>query len=738
MTILYATSLLYLTLGAIIILLGFTILKENFRQRINRITGVMMFFAGTGSIFGAFGLLLQASLIPEVSLEPFRKIFLVWEFFFPQMLLFSLVFPLENQWIKRRSYILYLIFIPHIVHFLIILAFSNPGQVRTAIDLNSFSDRFGLITQPVTILLGLFLSLISIIYEFHTNFFALVNLIYIIGAISFMVWSYRHLENPRLKKQVGLVLWGIRASVGLYAIAFIFPHLKIIHTSQAVSHLLTSIALLIGSGSIAWAIIRYQFLDIRLIIRRGLIFSMASALLIGVYLLIYSQGKKLITATLGIDIPILEILFIILALLFFKSIMNAIERIIERIFMRDRMDYRNILQNLSHDIMTTLDPVKLQNKITLTLKDAMSLEQVFMMVPDQNGNFFCQSGGNRHSFHPQSKWITTLLDTKTPIGFDELSLRTGKDKTLEKLRELKAFLIIPLIHRDTLSGILIFGEKITRTSFTTEDMTILSVLSNQAAIALENARLTQEMLTKQRIEEELDLAREIQNNLLPSLYPVNSIFELIGYNLPSKEVGGDYYDFISLNDKLVGVVIGDIAGKGIPAALLMSNLQAAFRICASSAGNTREVMQQVNIHITQTTAPEKFATLFYGVLNTQTLTMEYTNGGHNYPILWRHNGTYQLLSEGGIIIGVIEDAIYQSKTVKFESGDSLVFYTDGITEALSPDEEQYGEMRLIDSIKNSAHMSAQNILDTILENVIEFTHGYLQSDDLTLVVLKMK
>ncbi|MCK4826755.1 hypothetical protein KA005_64055, partial [bacterium] len=376
MTILYATSLLYLTLGAIIILLGFTILKENFRQRINRITGVMMFFAGTGSIFGAFGLLLQASLIPEVNLEPFRKIFLVWEFFFPQMLLFSLVFPLENQWIKRRPYILYLIFIPHLVHFLLILTFSSPDQVRTAIDLNSLSDQFGLIIQPVTILLGLFLSLISIIYEFHTNFFALVNLIYIIGAISFMVWSYRHLENPRLKKQVGLVLWGIRASVGLYAIAFIFPHLKIIQTSQSVAHMLSSVALLIGAGAIAWAIIRYQFLDIRLIIRRGLIFSLASAALIGVYLLIYSQGKKLITAILGVDIPILEILFIILALLFFQPILNAIERIIERIFMRDRMDYRNILQDLSHNILTILDPVKLQNKITLTLKDAMSLEQV--------------------------------------------------------------------------------------------------------------------------------------------------------------------------------------------------------------------------------------------------------------------------------------------------------------------------------------------------------------------------
>jgi len=734
----YVTSLFYFSMGVIIILLGLIILKENFGRRINRITGIMMFFAGTGPIFGAFGLLLQFNPIPDVDLEPFRKIFLVWEFFFPQMLLFALVFPREIKWAKARPKLTYLIFLPHLIHFILILSFSNSEQVIHLIDLQAVSDRFGIIVQPLTMLLGLFLQLLSIIFEFHTNFFAFVNLIYIIIAISLMGWGYRKIHMAHLKKQVGLVLWGIRVSVGMYAFAFIFPHLNILQTAQITAHLLTSIALVIGASSIAWAIIRYQFLDVRLIIRRGLIFSLASAVLIGTYLLIYSQGKRLIMDIIDVEIPLLEILFIILALLFFQPILGAIERLIETIFMRDRLDYRNILQDLSRDIMTTLNMAMLRDKITNTLRKAMSLEDVSLLGVNHDGSFSIQKGKKRFHFDVNDDWIQILKEEKRLIGFDELSLRSHEPNPLDKLKSLKAFLLVPFIHRDDLVGILILGEKITKTGFTTEDMTILSVLSTQAAIAFENARLYQETLEKQLMEEELGVAKEIQKHLLPKENPCNDRFEIVGYNLPSKEVGGDYYDFIQLNDEEIGIAIGDISGKGIPAAILMSNLQAALRISAAGAQNTREVVQKVNIHITQTTSIEKFATFFYGVLNTRNLTLDYTNAGHNCPILWRNDKTYCLLREGGVIIGLMEGALYNTSRINLHAGDFLVFYTDGVTEALNPHDDIFGEERLLQAVEKTANESAQGILDYILDTVIDFTHGHLQSDDLTLVVLKIK
>ena len=732
------TSLFYLICGIILLLLGIVIFKENPHQRINRVTGVMMIFAGTGPIFGAFGLLLSQVSGTRIDLEPFRRVFLIWEFFFPQMLLFSFIFPRENKWIRRHSWLPFLIFLPHLIHFVIVFIFSNPKQVRSIIDLEPLVERFGVIVQPVVILMGLGLLFLSLIYKFHTNCFALINLIYIILAISLMMLGYRHLTNPRLKKQVGFVLWGIRASVGLYAIAFIFPALNILQTSQAMSHLLTSGALLIGAGSIAWAIIRYQFLDIRLIIRRGLIFSFTSALIIGLYLLTYTQGKKWIQGTMGIDIPILEIIFIVLALFTFQPIFNLIEKVFDRIFSRERSDYRNVLQELSHSIMTTFDIKTLVQKITSTLRKTMALENVELILPNQDGTFSLETGDAQYNWKPNEEWIKILQSKEEPTGFDEISLLVKDDKSLEKLRKLNAFLIVPLIYRENLSGILTLSEKATKTHFTAEDMTVLSVLSSQAAIAFENAHLHQDLLEKQRMEEELRLAREIQQNLLPNICPTGEFFELVGYNLPSKEVGGDYYDFISLAEDRIGIAIGDISGKGIPAAILMSNLQATLRISANQDIRCSDVVSQVNRQITKTTSIEKFATFFYGIFNSRTFSFEYTNAGHNYPILWRKNGSHILLKKGGLIIGIIEKTNYQTGEVQLKTGDTLLLYTDGITESMNSSGEEFGEKRLLNCLSRIDHNSAQEILENVLTEVTDFSRSDLYSDDLTLVVLRVK
>jgi sigma-B regulation protein RsbU (phosphoserine phosphatase) len=732
------TSLFYLICGIILLLLGIVIFRENPRQRINRVTGVMMILAGTGPIFGAFGLLLSHASATRIDLGFFRKVFLIWEFFFPQLLLFSLYFPRESKWIRRHAWLPFMIFLPHLIHFVIVFIFSSPEQVRSIIDLQPLVERFGVIAQPVVILLGLGLLFLSLIYKFHTNFFALINLIYIVLAIILMMLGYRRLTNLRMKKQVGFVLWGIRVSMGLYAIAFIFPALNLIHTSQAISHLLTSGALLIGAGSIAWAIIRYQFLDIRLIIRRGLIFSFTSALIVGLYLLTYTQGKKWIQGTLGIDIPILEIILIILALFAFQPIFNLSEKVFDRIFLRERSDYRNVLQELSHSIMTTFDINKLVLKITSTLREAMALENVELILPNRDGTFSLETGEARYQWKPNEEWIKILQSKAEPTGFDEISLLVKDDKSLEKLRKLNAFLIVPLIYRENLSGILMLGEKTTRTHFTAEEMTVLSVLSSQAAIAFENAHLHQDILEKQRMEEELRLAREIQQNLLPNICPSGDYFELVGYNLPSKEVGGDYYDFIPLANDRIGIAIGDISGKGIPAAILMSNLQASLRISANQATRCSDVVSQVNGQISKTTSIEKFATFFYGIFDSKTHTFEYTNAGHNYPILWRKNGSYDLLKEGGLIIGVIEKTEYQTREVQLHTGDTLLLYTDGITESMNPSGEEFGEERLLNCLARMDQDSAQGVLENVLTEVTAFSQGDLYSDDLTLVVLRVK
>ncbi len=738
MTLVSITALLYLTLGLILLLLGLIIFKENFRQRINRVTGMMMFFAGMGPIFGAFGLLLVTSEASGINLEPFRRIFLVWEFFFPQMLLFSFYFPRVIPWVKRHRYITYLIFIPHVVHFLLILSFSSPEQVRMVINLQALSERFGLIVQPLVLLIGFFLSLLALIYEFHTNFFALINLVYIVSAIFFMFWGYRMLDHPRMKKQVGFVLLGICISMALYAIAFLLPRLKLIQTPPTMVYLLTTLALLIGAVSIAWAIIRYQFMDVRLIIRRGLIFSVASAVLIGFYLYIYNYSKKVFSSVFSPQLPVLEILFIIMAMLLFQPILSLIERLIESLFMKDKTDYRNVIQELSDNIMTTLDTAALELKMGATLKDTMGVEQIGLLSYRPDGSYALAGGEGKLVFNPHEEWIEVLKQAKKPLGFEELSRLVGDGQSLSRLKTMNPYILVPFLYQGNLVGILTVGEKMSKNRYNAEDMTVLSVLANQAAIAVENARLHRETLEKQRMEEDLKLAHEIQKNLLPRASPKGPRFEFAGYNLPSREVGGDYYDFLPLAGGKIGVVIGDISGKGIPAAILMSNLQATFRISAVHASSPAEAMYIVNNQITQTTSVEKFATVFYGVFDPATYSFAYTNAGHNCPIHRHIEGKYSMLKEGGLVIGVMENVLYRSKQIALVPGDILVFYTDGVTEARNREEEEFGEDRLMQAMEGPSTISAQSVLDSILDAVKDFSSDDFQPDDLTLVVLKVK
>jgi len=731
-------SLIYLTLGVMIILLGLIILKENWKRRINRITSCMMLFAGTAPIFAAFGILIQLS--STFDLAPFRKFFLIWEFFFPQMLFFALVFPRENKWVSKNKYITPLIFLPHLLHFVLMSTFSSADQIGHLIDLQGLVDKFGIIVQPLTIILGFILSLFELIYTIHANFFAIVNLVYIIIAITIMMIESQQISNKRLKRQVSLVLWGIRVSVGFYTIAFIFPHLNIIHTSQLATQLLTTSALIIGAGSIAWAIIRYQFLDIRLIMRRGLIFSVVFAVLIGIYLFIYSQGKALITSVLGVEIPILEILFIIISLLFFQPIHRSIEILLEKIFLKDNLDYRNILKELSRDILTTLDIDQLRYKVTTTLCNTMELECASLLLPAPDSGLSTKIEGKIIAFHPEPQTCQVLIEARTHLGFDELFIRCGDDPALENLRPLKPFLLIPLVYRDEMNGLLILSEKNTGSPFTAEDMTILSILADQTAISLENARLHLNMLEKQKMDKELAFAKDIQDNLLPRKSPCGKGYEIAGYNIPSKEVGGDYYDFLELDEQLLGIAIGDISGKGVPAAILMSNLQAALRIAAADCFDTSKVMSKVNVHIKNTTSADKFATFLYGILDTEKLTFHFSNGGHNYPVLKKLNRNAELVEKGGVIIGVKEDIKYKDYSIQLEPGDTLVLYTDGISEAFSPELDQYGEERLLEAVDRGSKRTSSpaELINFILDSVTQFTAKNLHADDLTLIVLKIK
>ena len=261
----------------------------------------------------------------------------------------------------------------------------------------------------------------------------------------------------------------------------------------------------------------------------------------------------------------------------------------------------------------------------------------------------------------------------------------------------------------------------------------------------------EELLARERFERELETAREIQRRLLPYTVPQVEGFQITGISEPTRQVGGDYYDFLLLDNGRIGVAVGDVSGKGIPAALLMSNLQASLKGQILHPSRVSQTVSMVNQLLVSSTDMNMFATFFYGELDPRDGSMVATNAGHDPPILCRSNGHIDRISTGGLVLGVMEGIPYKEEALTIERGDVLVIYTDGITEAQGPledlpdsDDEAkeddrvnlFEEERLIEVIRSNRHRSAQEIQALILDAVRRHTAGTPQSDDITLVVIK--
>jgi sigma-B regulation protein RsbU (phosphoserine phosphatase) len=731
----------YLAGGLALFLLALVIFRENPKQRINRVTGTMMFFAALGPIFGAFGVLLQhlnpARAVLQTSF--YFNFFYLWEFFFPQLVLFSLIFPREYKLIRRHSRVWIWIFLPHLIHLLIVLAYSSPEKLLSFLDPRRLGDRLGPFVEPAISLFKILTLLLGGIYQIHIKFFSSINLLYVIAAILLMIRGYRTLEDPLQKNRAHPVLWGVGCSVGLYAMAILLPILTPLHLPPQVRSTVVIVALMLGTGSIAWAIVRGQFLDLRTFVRQSMVYSATTGLLVGAYLIVIRQLDNLVARALGSKIPYLDITFVAIAVIFFQPLLGRMEELSERLFRRDRSDYRNVLQRLTQDIISIFEIGNLLEKIASTFRMASLTDRTSLLLGE--GKEFCTYTSSEESsekipFDRQGPAIQLMAKAQGPITMGEIKGLLDEGETA-KLEQLGAHLLIPIAHGEQLLAVLCLGNKMGARRYNFEDMAMLSVLAGQMAIALVNSRLYQETLEKRRIEEELDRAREIQESLLPKSCPVGDAFLISALSKPSRWVGGDFYDFVTNRDGVLGIAIGDVSGKGMPAALLMAVLGASFSAQAQNRLSVGETVSRLNAYIAGVIDAEKFVTFFYGELDLHNGNFTYSNAGHNFPILIRAQGQIQELRKGGLVLGVMGDIRYEEEIVPLRTGDTLFFYTDGITEAQNLIGEQFGEERLARLLLDNHSLPPEELLDVVLGQVEEFVGGAAQQDDSTIVVMQL-
>ncbi len=297
--------------------------------------------------------------------------------------------------------------------------------------------------------------------------------------------------------------------------------------------------------------------------------------------------------------------------------------------------------------------------------------------------------------------------------------------------------LIPMAHQEKLLGYLLLGSKLSGQPYTKTDFEFLTTLVSQAVISLENARLFEETLEKQRLEEELNVARTIQKKLLPKKLPEISGYDIYGMNNSSQQVGGDYFDVIQIDENHIALAIGDVSGKGVPASLLMANLQAALRVMMTPDMNLAEVVAKLNNLIHSNTGLDKFITFFIGILDTVTHTLTYVNAGHNNPVHLSIDREIKFLDVGGIILGILPKYSYQTGQISLEPGDLVFTYTDGVNEAIDANGEEWGEEPLYELIKStSPKMPVREIVEKILHAIKTFAGNEPQADDVTMLAFR--
>ncbi len=307
---------------------------------------------------------------------------------------------------------------------------------------------------------------------------------------------------------------------------------------------------------------------------------------------------------------------------------------------------------------------------------------------------------------------------------------------------IRAVLAVPLKIENRITGMLAVTQSTPGRRWTTDEVQLLSIVAGSSAGVIEQARLRAEAMEKRRLEEEqkrhereLNLARDIQMSLLPARSLRFGPWEVLGRVVPARQVGGDAFDYFLMPGGRVALAIADVSGKGVPAALLMSNVQASLRAFCDGRLAIPDAVRQVNQSVVRSAASGKFVTMFYGEFDPAAGILHYVNAGHNFPLLRRGDGSLVELGEGGLPLGILDTADYAEGQVTIGAGDSLLLFSDGISEALDANKEEFGDERLRELWKKCGQSTPEQVIECVLQEVQNFRGRADQSDDMTLVAI---
>ena len=524
---------------------------------------------------------------------------------------------------------------------------------------------------------------------------------------------------------------------------------------------ITLISLVLFPLTLSYVIVVQKAMGVGIALRQGLQYTLARGgirvlLVLAISIVIFAGT----TMAGNADRPekIIVILIVITAYFTIRRLGDRLRTWVDRRFFRESYNAENVLTELSEQVRSMTESKALLETVAARISETLHVPQVAVLLGG-HGFFqpmFSLGYANLPAVSFPSKTGTALLlqSQREPARVflndrDSWVHRESgiNDDERGKLAALQSELLLPLAVRDKLLGFISLGPKRSEEPYTGSDVRLLKSVAAQTGLALENANLlrtiAEEVAHRERLNREVEIAREVQERLFPQKLPVIAGLDFAGHCRPALGVG-DYYDFLALPDGKLGIAIGDVSGKGIAAALMMASLQASLRSEATRAPeNLAAAVGNINRLVYEASSSNRYATFFYGQYDPALGRFDFVNAGHNPPMLFHYPGgkdAVTRLEPGGTVVGLLEDAGYEQGSVMLGAGDVLVFFTDGISEAMNLEDEEWGEDRLMETTRStllhSACCPAQELLSRLFEAATGFAGDAPQHDDMTLVVLR--
>jgi sigma-B regulation protein RsbU (phosphoserine phosphatase) len=520
------------------------------------------------------------------------------------------------------------------------------------------------------------------------------------------------------------------------------------------------VILLLFPLTMAYVIVVHRAMDVSVVVRQGLQYALAKngvlalqiLLSIGVIFTAFSfvsnnetnRPQKLIFISLGVA-----------GVFLIRLLAEKIKAWTDRKFFREAYNSEQILSDLSEDVRTMIETKPLLETVSNKISESLHVPQVALLL--KNGSNFQPAYALGYDRAPnvsltENGRTIEKLKTNEPLVVyqdekDSWINEAAQDGERANLRELNSQLLLPFGAKNELSGIISLSPKLSESPYTPTDLRLLKSVAAQTGLALENSRLTEAIVSetaqRERLNTEIDIAREVQERLFPQDLPHIEGLDYFGACRPALGVGGDYYDFLELPNDKFGIAIGDISGKGIGASLMMASLQASLR---GQAIHYKEdlagLMSQINKLVYEASTTNRYATFFYAQYEPQTKKLAYVNAGHNPPyVVRRKENDFEIieLKEGGAVVGMLPPMLvsYKQGKIELQQGDLLVGFTDGISEAMNPAEEEWSEAAMLEAIKAEFDLPTAEMLPYIVAEADKFASGAKQHDDMTMIIVRV-